>query len=236
MSNAIHQCQHCRHTMCAKKVPLFSELNEVEIKKIVQLIIRKRYKKGEIALLQGNQLDGLYVINKGKIKIFKYTKEGKEQILYFLSEGDFFGELSLLESEEIGFNVEAMEPVEICLIRKKDFEVILKNNNEITLKILQVISSRLSKLENLVQSLGTKDVEARIAQMLLDLTNKFGKNKDNRIELSIPLTREDMANYIGVTRETISRKLSIMQEEGILKLVGNKKIIIDDLSLLERYL
>lgn len=229
-------CKNCQHTMCAKKVPLFSNLNDEEIEKIVALIVRKKYKKGEMPFLQGSHLEGLYIINKGKIKIFKYTKEGKEQILYILSEGDFFGELSLLKTEESGFNAEAIEPVEICLIKKLDFEAILKTNAEITMKILQIISHRLSKLETLVQSLGTKDVEARIAQMLIDLIKEFGTEKNNRIELTLPLTREDMANYIGVTRETISRKLSALQDEGVIQLVGNKKIIIKDLGNLELYL
>ena len=74
---------------------------------------------------------------------------------------------------------------------------------------------------------------SRIAQMLIEMTEEFGIEKNNSIELIIPLTREDMANYIGVTRETISRKLSNLQDEGIIKLVGNKKIIINNLKVLK---
>jgi len=83
--------------MCAKKVPIFSNLESKQLEMITGAIIRKRYKKGEVVFLQGSLLDGLYIVNNGKIKIFRYTKEGKEQILYILSDGDFFGELSLLK-------------------------------------------------------------------------------------------------------------------------------------------
>lgn len=219
-----HVCLSCNHKMCAGKVPIFNNLDAEQLTDVIQLIIRRKYKKGEMVFLQGDQLEGLYIINHGKIKIFRYTKEGKEQILYILSEGDFFGELSLLNTEEVNYYAEALEPVNLCLIKKSDFAEVLRENPKITIKVLEAISQRLSKLEILVQSLGTKEVEARIAQMLLELVDEFGIENSSYTELTIPLTREDMANYIGVTRETISRKLSNFQEEGILKLVGNKKI------------
>ncbi|MBU5677103.1 Crp/Fnr family transcriptional regulator [Alkaliphilus sp. MSJ-5] len=234
-SCSVH-CMNCQHKMCAKKVPIFSNLESKQLEMITGVIIRKKYRKGEVIFLQGSLLDGLYIINNGKIKIFKYTKEGKEQILYILSDGDFFGELSLLKAEEVSFNAEAIEDVNICMIQKKDFDKILALNPEISVKILNVIGGRLSKLETLVQSLGTKDVEARIAQMLLDLAEEFGVQKKNSIEMEIPLTREDMANFIGVTRETISRKLSLLQNEGIIDLIGNRKIIIFNIEDLKEFI
>lgn len=229
-------CTNCHNKMCAQKVPIFTNLKGDQIGAILETITRKKYKKGEVVFLQGSLLEGLYIINSGKIKIFKYTKEGKEQILYILSEGDFFGELSLLKAEEVGFNAEAMEDVNICMVNKKDFDQILESNPQISVKILEVIGARLSKLESLVQSLGTKDIEARIAQMLIELSDEFGIKKKNLIEMEIPLTREDMANFIGVTRETISRKLSILQDEGVIKLIGNKKIVILNIDTLKKYL
>jgi len=222
--------------MCAKKVPIFSDLESNQLEMITDAIIRKRYKKGDVIFLQGSVLDGLYIINSGKIKIFKYTKEGKEQILYILSDGDFFGELSLLKAEEVSYNAEAMEDVNICMIQKKDFDKTLALNPEISVKILGVIGGRLSKLETLVQSLGTKDIEARISQMLLELADEFGVHKKNSIEINISLTREDMANFIGVTRETISRKLSHLQDEGVIKLIGNKKIAILNIESLKKFI
>jgi len=222
--------------MCAKKVPIFSDLESNQLEMITDAIVRKRYKKGDVVFLQGSVLEGLYIINSGKIKIFKYTKEGKEQILYILSDGDFFGELSLLKAEEVSYNAEAMEDVNICMIQKKDFDKTLALNPEISVKILGVIGGRLSKLETLVQSLGTKDIEARIAQMLLELADEFGVHKKNSIEIKIPLTREDMANFIGVTRETISRKLSHLQDEGVIKLIGNKKIAILNIESLKKFI
>lgn len=226
-------CRRCKGRYCTTKISIFSVLQQKQLKEITDVIIRKEYKKGTMIFLEGDVSDKLYLITKGKIKIFRYTKEGKEQILYIMSEGDFVGDLSLLKKERFKFNAEALEDTKLCILTKEDFDRILKKNPEIALKILEVLYDRIVALEDSVQRLGTKDAESRLAGLLLSLIKDFGKPTDKGIELDIPLNREDMANYIGVTRETISRKLSSLQEEGIIEIVGNKKIIIKNLEELE---
>ncbi len=229
-------CGKCTHKFCASKVPIFSTLSQEELAELNSLKINKDYKKGEILFFEGDQMESLYIINQGRVKVFKYTKEGKEQILYILSEGDIFGELSLFRSEKLTFNVEALEDVNTCILTKRNFEVILGKRPEISMKILEVMGERLIKMETLIQSLGTKDIEARIATFLLELIPEYTKSRGSIREIELPLSREEIANYIGVTRETISRKLGKMQEEGILKVKGIKKIIILNEEALKAYL
>jgi len=226
-------CNLCKGRYCAHKVSIFSVLTEEQLAKLTEKIMHKNYKKGQVIFFEGDISDKLYVINRGKIKIFKYTREGKEQILYILSEGDFVGDLSLLKKDEFKFNAEALEDSNICVLTKDDFDEMLKENPEVAIEILQVVYDRIVKLENLIQSLSTKDIEARIAGLLLSFVKDFGVHKGELIELELPLSREDIANYIGVTRETISRKLSSMQDQGVIDLVGSKKIIIKDIEELE---
>ncbi|SCG81762.1 Crp/FNR family transcriptional regulator [Proteiniborus sp. DW1] len=226
-------CNLCKGKYCAHKVSIFSVLTEEQLAKLTAKISHKNYKKGQVIFFEGDISDKLYVINKGKIKIFKYTREGKEQILYILSEGDFVGDLSLLKKDEFKFNAEALENSNICVLTKDDFDEMLKENPEIAIEILQVVYDRIVKLENLIQNLSTKDIEARIAGLLLSFVKDFGVRKEDSIELELPLSREDIANYIGVTRETISRKLGSMQDQGVIDLIGSKKIIIKDIEELE---
>lgn len=226
-------CNLCKGKYCAHKVSIFSVLDEEQLAKLTAKINHRNYKKGQIIFFEGDLSDKLYVINKGKIKIFKYTKEGREQILYILSEGDFIGDLSLLKRGEFKFNAEALEEANICELTKDDFDSIVKENAEIALKILQVVHDRIVKLENLIQSLSTKDIESRIAGLLLSFVRDFGVRKGQKIELVLPLSREDIANYIGVTRETISRKLSSMNDQGLIDLIGSRKIIINNIEELE---
>lgn len=226
-------CKKCKGRYCASKASIFSVLEEVQLKEITDKITRKSYKKGEIIFFEGDASDKLHVITTGKVKVFKYTKEGKEQILYIIGEGDFLGDLSLLKKDEFKFNAEALEDVDMCQLTKDDFDKVVKENPEISLKILEVLYERIFKLENLVQSLSTKDIESRISGLLLSFIKDFGIPQNNTVRLELPLSREDMANYIGVTRETISRKLNSMQEEGIIDLIGNKTIVLKDLEYLE---
>lgn len=228
-----HTCENCTGKYCASKAPIFSMLDKEQFAEITNLILRRKYKKGQIIFFEGDVSDKFYIINKGKIKIFKYTKEGKEQILYILSEGDFMGYLSLLKKGKFEFNAEALEDVSVCILTKDNFDSILKKTPEISLKILENLHDRIVRLEDLVQRLGTKDIEARIAGLLLSFARDFGTKQYEEIMIELPLSREEMANYIGVTRETISRKLTNMQDEGIIELIGNKKVLIKKLEYLE---
>lgn len=223
-------CNSCTGQYCASKVPIFSMLADEQLAKLTNLITRRKFKKGQVIFFEGDVSDKIYIINEGKIKTFKHTRDGKEQILYIIGEGDFIGDLSLLKKSAFQYNAEALEDVKVCTLSKDDFDRILKDNPEICLQVLESVHDRLMNLENLVQTLGTKDVEVRIAGLLVSLTESFGHFEDGKIILDMALTREEMANFIGVTRETISRKLSSLQDEGIIELVGNKRIIIQQLE------
>ena len=229
-------CENCNHSLCAKKVPIFSFLSDDELIKIVDMTGHKFYKKGDMLCSQGQKSDTLFIINEGQVKISKLTKEGKEQIVHIFTSGDFFGELSLFSSDEIyNFNVYAISDVKICTLTKQDMDKIIMSNPEISIKLLQVISKRLAQTENLAQNLATNDAEIRVAFMLLEFGEKYGVATNQGLQINLPINREEMANYVGVTRETISRKLSIFEELGIISLKGNKVIIIKQLDILKSY-
>lgn len=226
-------CGKCTGKYCAKKVSIFSVLEEKQVSEVVSKVITRKYKKGQIIFFDGDTADRLYIVNTGKIKVFKYTREGKEQILYILSEGEFIGDLNLLKRGKFEFNAEALEDTAICTLSKEDFDDIITKHPQITLRILEDVHDRLVSLENLVQSLSTKDVEARIAALLLSFVKNFGTETGEGVLVDLPLNREEMGNYIGITRETISRKLTAMQDDGTIELIGNKKLLIRDMERLK---
>lgn len=229
-------CGNCNHTLCAKKVPIFSFLSDEELKKIVDMTGHKSYKKGNLLCSEGEKSDTLFIINEGGVKISKLTKDGKEQIVHIFTSGDFFGELSLFSNDETyNFDVYAISDLKVCTLTKENMNEILLTNPEISLKLLQVITKRLTQTENLAQNLATNDAEIRIAYMLLEFAEKYGIPTDQGMQVKLPINREEMANYVGVTRETISRKLSIFEELGIINLIGNKILIIKQLDVLRSY-
>lgn len=234
MSKYTCECERCQHQICARRVPIFSTLNVEEIDRIVNLITRKRYSRGELIIMEGSSLDSLIIMNSGQVKAFRDTQEGKEQILYIFSQGDFFGEKNLLMNHNATYNVEALEETNVCTIEKKDFQQLLREYPEIGLKIMEELCSRLERLENAIESMGTKNVEARVNAVLLEFARKYGKENQNGIIVELPLSREGIANYIGVARETVSRKMSLLQDEGIIEMVGNKKVILLNIEALQR--
>lgn len=223
----------CGGKYCASKVFIFSTLGIEQFEEISKLILTRKYKKGQSIFFEGDTWDKLYIINKGKMKVYKYTKEGKEQILYLLSEGDSIGELNLFKRGKFEFNGEALEDTSICILSKEDFDNILINNPSITFKILEKVHDRVINLENLVQMLSTKDVEARIGSLLLSLLEDFGREEEGNLIIDLPINREDMGNFAGITRETVSRTLTAMEEAGVIDIVGNKKIIVKDIDYLK---
>ncbi|MGL5152382.1 MAG: Crp/Fnr family transcriptional regulator [Clostridium sp.] len=221
-------CGDCDGNSCARRVSIFESLTDEELREITKQVKRKRYAKNEVIFEEGDEASTLYFVNRGKIKLYKYTCDGKEQILHILSEGDFFGELNLVRNSKDTFNAKALEDCGICTLSKGVIREIILKNPEIGLKMLEGVASRLGKMEELAQTLATNDIDSRIAFLINGLIEKYGEDLGGNIEITLPLSREEMANYIGVTRETISRKLKKLEEIGVIKLIGTKRMSIKD--------
>lgn len=228
-------CGKCSR-FCASRVPIFENLDCNELEEIVEEIEHKTFDKGTMIFSEGSEANTLFFINEGKIKLYKYNKDGKEQILHILTNGDFFGELDLIKSSTYKFNAKAMDNAKICTLKKSEVKNIIMKKPEIAIKLLESVGERLAAIENLAQNLSTNDVDARIAYLLINLMDKYSEEEDGKKLIKLPLSREDMANYIGVTRETISRKLKKLEEEELIQLIGTKKIVILDEDGLNDYI
>ena len=217
-----HHCRNCNenhHNSCIEKVPIFSNLTTEEKIEVSMTTIHREYKKGETIYIEGELSENLFVINKGKVKISKLSEEGKEQIIRILYEGDFMGELSLFTQSPLMNNAEALEITSVCIVDSKKINELIEKRPGISLKIMKELSSRLEKTERLIESLGLGDVEQRVAEILLKLSD------DNNI-INLSISKKDLAAHIGMSQETLSRRLSNFQEEGWIRQEGQRKIII----------
>jgi CRP/FNR family transcriptional regulator len=208
------------------RVPLFAPLSIEEMSEVQRIIVKREYKKGEFIIHPLKVMQCLFIINKGKVKVIRPNSDGKEQILYVLTVGDFFGEQALFGQMSKDIIVEALEDSGICTISKAQFQTLLQQMPQIALKMIEVMSNRLSKMEELVESLGINSVEKRVFDLIEEYSLKFGRKTEQGILIQLPLSREEMANHLGITRETISRKLAKYQDEGKIKLIGHKQILL----------
>lgn len=216
-----NECQCHSGRTCMAKVPIFSSLNPEEMATIADIITDKEYKKGESIYLSGATGKHLYVVNQGKVKVFRISEAGKEQIIRIMYPGDFMGELSLFTQSPVNSSAEALEPTALCVIDGDKLSQIMQKVPAIAIKIIEELSKRLLNAENLIESLGLHDVEQRVADTLLRMASE-------QDEINLTITKKDLAAHMGMSQETLSRKLTQFQDMGLIKPDGRKKILILD--------
>lgn len=212
-------CQNKGIGNCIELVPIFSSLDHDEMLEVAYITIDRTYEKGEMVYTAGDKGERLYVIHKGRVKITRISDSGKEQVIRVLGPGEFMGELSLFSHTPMMDNGEVLENTTMCVIDGKRLKELMKKYPSITFKVMEELSKRLEKAENLIEDISLHSVEKRLAQTLIKMAN--AKN-----EVVLKMSKGDLASYIGMSQETLSRKFSSFQEQGLIKLVGHRRIII----------
>ena len=227
MDQDLRACCHIKKN-CISLVPIFNHLKQHEMDEIMEKVTPRKLQKGEFLYQAGDESDSLSIVHQGKLKIYRLSGTGKEQILRILSSGDFTGELALFKKSFHDSYAEALEDTRVCQIKRSDLQEILLKYPSISLEILKELSERLEQSEMQATRIATDKVERRIALYLTELVER-----QNQMEIFLPLSRKDLSSYLGTTPETLSRKLAEMEEEGILSQKGARKIKILNLGKLQ---
>ncbi|QDI92151.1 Crp/Fnr family transcriptional regulator [Salicibibacter halophilus] len=212
--------------MCVSIVPIFNHLEPGQMDEVMQTVQSTSYKKGELIFHEGDPSDTLYIVNTGKVKIYRLSEAGKEHLVSLMNPGDFTGEYALFNESTHTSYAEAMVDTKICKINREDLHAFLSKYPTISLKMLTEFSQRLDRSEKQTTHFATEKVETRIALFLAELAN----NEPDSETLELPMTRADLASYLGTTPETISRRLSVLEDQGFIQQITNKKIKIVDLD------
>lgn len=227
-----HSCEH--GTYCIDNIPIFADLPFDIKQSIMDSSDHKNYKKGELIFSPGDRFDYLFIVNKGRVKLSKISAMGKEQILKILEVGDFVGELALFKDSELTNFAEAMEKTEICIIKSEKVREIILQRPEIGLKFLEKYTERIQQSEEIIEQISLREVEQRIANYLVSEVEKNNiQKKNNEYVVNLPVTKSLLSSMLGTTKETLSRKLSSLQDDGLIRLEGHRKIIIRDIEGLE---
>ncbi|WP_414839138.1 Crp/Fnr family transcriptional regulator [Carnobacterium sp. TMP28] len=229
--NNIQPCHHSQtdhsHKSCVSLVPIFNHLEIEQLDKIMTTTKSVSYKKNELIYRAGEESDSLYIINKGKVHIYRLAESGKEQLVRILNPGDFTGEMALFSEVTHESYAKAIVDTTVCMIKRVDLQDLLVKYPSISLKIISEFSSRLEASEKQATSFSIIKVETRIA---LFLAESLDKEEPDRVELTLPMSKKDLASYLGTTPETISRKFSDLEAQGYIKQVTHKRIKIIDLE------
>jgi CRP-like cAMP-binding protein len=219
-------CNNCK----ARLSSTFSELNLDDTLWLNEIKLSKAYKKGELIFKEGNYPKGLFCVHSGKIKVAQLGDDGKEQIVHLINNGDIMGHRAILGDDQYSCSSMAMEDSQVCFIPKDAFNGMLNNNAKLALKIAHLLADELKALEKKVTHSVQNSVRERVAESILQLKQNYGMRPDNQT-INVVVTREDLANLAGTSRETATRYLYEFQNLNVIQLVGKTIKVLDEKKL-----
>ncbi len=178
---------------------------------------------------EGDPCQGLHIIARGKVRIFKTSVSGREQVLAVNVAGESVAELPVFDGGPYPASAIAVDDAEVAFISRRDFQAYCMEHPEVSLKVLSVVGGRLRRLVGIIEELSFTTVRQRLISALVKLAQTAGNHTPRGVEFQLPATHQELANQLGTVRELISRNLMRLQAEGLLDVDG-RQIIVKDLK------
>lgn len=217
------------------KTALLSSLSQPELQTLAARTVRKLLSAGELLFSEGEPCNGLHIIARGKVRIFKTSVSGREQVLAVNTPGESIAELPVFDGGPFPASAVAIEETEIAFISRRDFQAYCMEHPEVALKVLQAVGARLRRLVGIIEELSFTTIRQRLISVLLKLAQTEGKSTPRGVEFQLPASHQELANQLGTVRELISRNLMRLQADGILD-VDARQIVVKDLKSLSALL
>jgi CRP/FNR family cyclic AMP-dependent transcriptional regulator len=210
-----------------RSVLLFEDLADNDLLTVSNTISEKKYLKNNLIIFEEDEGHTLFIIRRGRVKISRINPVGEEVILAILGPTDFFGEVAVVDLGPRSATVTSLDEVELLCIRRKEFLELMHHYPSIAISLLKLMANRLRKTDMQIVSLSTLDARGRVINTIRSLARDLGRSEgDSRIIHELPLQR-DLANMAGTSRETMSRLLARLEEEGWLRKVSGDLVIPD---------
>ena len=208
-------------------VSIFWDLKSKELGYIAEKMVARNYDNGNYIFLEDSDGEQCFFVLKGSVKVTRLSKDGREVILAMLNEGDFFGEMSLLDGESRSANVIALEKTEVLTLDRRDFLDVVNDYPQIAVMLLKELAGRLRKSDRQIASLSLSDAEKRIALCIIRFADEQGVIQNGKVSIPKTPIQQDIANMAGTSRETVSRALSILEKEDLIARNGRELMILD---------
>lgn len=206
---------------------LFNGLPTDQLEGLAQICLDQKLEKGQLLFSEGGSAKGFYLVVAGKIKIYKLSMEGKEQILHIFGPGEICGEVPVFAGGSYPANAEAIEPAEVLFFPRSALVELIRREPSLALNMLGILSQRLRRFTHLVEDLSLKEVPGRLAAYLIFLGERSGEPET--VELDI--TKAQLASLLGTIPETLSRILAKMAQQEIISVEGRKITVVDRKAL-----
>lgn len=210
-----------------KKCFLFSELSDDQLYQIAKLVRDRNYQRGQFVFIEGEPGQSLFVLKRGLIKLTKRSEDGREHILHFVHPGEIFAEVVLFGDGSYPATAEVQQESVIGAIANTEMEQLIKDNPEIAVSMLHIMSRRLRIAQDRAMNLALNDVRRRLIYVLLDLATENGSKTSKGIEINLSLTNQELANMVGTSRESANRIINDLKKNGALEINRQQIIILD---------
>jgi len=204
-------------------VPLFEGLSSEQLEEMRQIAVEQEVTRGQVLFIEGAPATGFYVILSGRIKIYKLSLEGKEQILHIFSGGEFFGEVPVFAGGNYPAHAEILEASRVLFFPRQAFLDLVKREPSLALSLLAILCRRLRRFTQLIEDLSLKEVPGRLAAYLLYLSERKGLSA----QLELDITKGQLASLLGTMPETLSRILAKMSQAGLIEVNGRSIKLLD---------
>ena len=215
-----------------RRIPLFSTLTDEEFIPLQDIFVQRAYSKNQVIFLEEETGNYMYLVLSGKVKVSKAGSGGKETILAIHRAGDFFGEMSLLDGKTSPATVSAMEDSKIISLSGVDFHKYLMHNEKVLLQIINVLCARLRQVWQ-TQSLSSSTADAKIRMGLYQLAKRHGIQDAHGTIIDLKITHQELSEMVGTSRETVTRVLTRLREEGIIEVEQRRITLLNPQALLQ---
>jgi len=197
-----------------RRVPLFALLTASQGELVADSVVKRRYKRGEVVVEQGQKTNTLYIILTGRVRVITSDKRGREVILATLQPGDYIGEMSLIDNQAHSATVRAEVQTDMLTLGRAEFARCLPENSSMSYAIMRGLVQRLRQADRKIESLALMDVYGRVARALLEFA---APDREGLMTIRDRISRQDIAKMVGASREMVSRVMKDLEERGFIE-------------------
>ena len=208
-----------------RRVPLFSLLTVAQAEVISGAVIKRRFKRGEALVEQGQKSNALFILLTGRARVMTSDSRGREVILATLAQGDYLGEMSIIDNEPHSATVRAEVQTDVLMLGRLEFARCLPENSSMAYAVMRGLVQRLRHADRKIESLALMDVYGRVARALLEFASQ---TPEGELLIRERISRQDIAKMVGASREMVSRVMKDLEERGFIETQENGAILVKE--------
>ncbi len=211
-----------------QRVPFLAALSGEDLRWLAKRVQRRKFGRSDIVFVKDDPGESMFIVEDGAVRIYVPGTQGADLTLAVMQPGEFFGDLSLLDGRPRSASAEAARNTTLLTLEREDLTELVLSRPQAALAILTVIAARLRETDQMASDLAFLDVSGRLARRLLDLASTNGKDHEDGVLINATITQEELANMIGVTRESVNRNLGMFRRLGLIAREGRRIVVLDE--------